>query len=219
MTLKKNKIDPATWPRRDYFYYFTKMMPTGFNVTVNVDITKTYAAVKAKHWRFFPVYLQLITRLLSEQPEFMVGQTDDQLYHFDNLTPAYSIYHADDDTISGMWTAYSANIDTFYQNYLADRAAYQDQHGPVIKPDQPENAYMINMIPNLHFNSYTPLSFNGLPNFLPVIEAGQYQVTATGTRLMPLSFTIHHAVADGHHVSRVFDKLQINLDTPENWLA
>ncbi|MCP9614825.1 hypothetical protein [Levilactobacillus brevis] len=28
-------IDQATWARREYFYYFTKMMPTGF--TLNVD--------------------------------------------------------------------------------------------------------------------------------------------------------------------------------------
>lgn len=217
MVVAKSPTELATWPRRDYFYYFTKMMPTGFNVTVTVDITATYDAVKTRGLHFFPIYLYLITQLLSEQPEFMITQEKDQLYHFETLTPSYSLYHQDDDTISGMWTAYSPDLATFYQHYEQDRSTYQNHHGVVVKPNQPENAYMINMMPSLHFSSYTPLSFNGLPNFLPVIEAGQYKVVAD-RRLMPVSFTIHHAVADGHHVSRFFEKLQARFDEPDKWL-
>lgn len=217
MTLEFTPLDLQTWPRRDYFYYFTKMMPTGFTINMDVDITATYLAAKQHHYHFFAVYLYLITHLISEQPEFMIAQRDGQLGHYTNLTPSYSIFHEDDQTISGMWTTYDSNLSNFHENYLTDLEQYQAQHGAMIKSDQPENAYMINMNPWLHFNSYTPLTFNGLPNYLPVIEAGKYVVQA-GKRIMPLSFTIHHAVADAYHVSHFFQRLQSSLDHPEDWL-
>lgn len=217
MTPTFTPIDLQTWQRRDYFYYFTKMMPTGFTVNVDVDITATYDAAKLAGYHFNAVYLFLITRLISEQPEFMIAQRGEQLGYYNHLTPSYSVFHEDDHTISGIWTDYNADLAAFNANYEADKTQYSDQHGAVAKPDQPENAYMINMNPWLHFNSYTPLSFNGLPNYLPVIEAGKY-VIQDDRRTMPVSFTIHHAVADAWHVSHFFERLQEALNKPENWL-
>lgn len=210
-------VDLNSWSRRDYFYYFTKMMPTGFNVNVDVDITATYDAVRAADYHFFPAYLYLVTKVIQGQPEFMMVMQDGRLAQFTELTPSYSLFHDDDHSISGMWTDYNSDFQVFYQNYLDDVTAYQHQQGAVGKPNQPENAYMINMMPWLHFNSYTPLVFNGLPNFLPTVEAGKYEIK-NGWRIMPVSFTIHHAVADGYHVSRFFDRLQTAFDHPQKWL-
>ena len=33
-------IDLNTWPRREMFYYFSKMAPTGYSLTVSMDVTK-----------------------------------------------------------------------------------------------------------------------------------------------------------------------------------
>ena len=40
-------IDFNTWPRRELFYYFSKMAPTGYSLTVNMDVTKLRRTVKA----------------------------------------------------------------------------------------------------------------------------------------------------------------------------
>ena len=40
-------IDFNTWPRREMFYYFSKMAPTGYSLTVSVDVTKLRESVKA----------------------------------------------------------------------------------------------------------------------------------------------------------------------------
>lgn len=217
MTTQFTPIDMKTWQRREYFYYFTKMMPTGFNVNVNVDITKTYHAVKVGGYHFFAAYLFLATKVISQHPEFMIVSQNEQLGYLDHLTPSYSLFHADDKSISGMWTDYTDDFKAFHTAYQADVETYQHQHGAVVKPNQPQNAYMINMMPWLHFNSYTPLTFNGLPNYLPTIEAGQYR-EKDGRFTMPVSFTIHHAVADGYHVSSFFKDFQTALSHPEEWL-
>lgn len=33
-------IDFAAWPRRETFYYFSKMAPTGYSLTVDLDATR-----------------------------------------------------------------------------------------------------------------------------------------------------------------------------------
>ena len=94
-------VDLNSWSRRDYFYYFTKMMPTGFNVNVDVDITATYDADRAADYHFFPAYLYLVTKVIQGQPEFMMVMQDGRLAQFTELTPSYSLFHDDDHSIRG----------------------------------------------------------------------------------------------------------------------
>lgn len=211
-------IDQATWARREYFYYFTKMMPTGFTLNVDIDITATKAWLTKHNRKFNPAYLYLVTKLITKHPEFRVGQVDGQLVEYDVLNPSYSIFHGDDLSISSLWTAYDPSFEQFYQNYLADQATYGDYHTPMPKAPQSANTYMIGSIPWTHFTSYTPLPFTPLNTFFPVIQAGRFTFK-DGQWLMPLSFTIHHAVADGYHVSQFFNELQRVFDHPELWLT
>jgi chloramphenicol O-acetyltransferase type A len=46
MNTQLHSIDFETWERRQYFYYFTEMLPTGFNLNVEIDITETYHQIK-----------------------------------------------------------------------------------------------------------------------------------------------------------------------------
>nr|WP_277622954.1 CatA-like O-acetyltransferase [Lactiplantibacillus plantarum] len=88
-------INPEAWPRQTYFYYFTKIAPSGFSLTVKMDITATLAWTKAHHGKFNAVYLYLVSRLLTTHPEMRIGYLNDQLVTFDVLHPSYTILHAD----------------------------------------------------------------------------------------------------------------------------
>lgn len=65
-----HKINFNEWQRSQYFYYFTKILPTGYNISVNIDITNTYNMIKKVNKKFFPAYLYVASRLISEQQEF-----------------------------------------------------------------------------------------------------------------------------------------------------
>lgn len=210
-------IDQTTWPRREYFYYFTKMMPTGFTLNVDLDVTTTKEWLAARQFKFNAAYLYLVSKVITQLPEFRIGRTDDgQLVRYDVLHPSYSVMHADDHTISSLWTAYDANFNRFYENYLADQKQFGDVHTPMPKAPQSANTYMIGSIPWTHFTSYTPLPFTPLNTFFPVVQAGKF-VNEAGRWQMPLSVTIHHAVADGYHVSQFFERLQVAFDHPDEW--
>ena len=50
-------IDLKTWPRAQMFHYFSRMAPTGYSLTVPVDVTGLRAALKARGQKLFPTYL------------------------------------------------------------------------------------------------------------------------------------------------------------------
>lgn len=210
-------IDRATWPRREYFYYFTKMMPTGFSLTVNLNITATLAWTKAHAVKFNAVYLYLVSRVLTEHPEMRVATVNDQLGTFEVLHPSYTVLHADH-SMSNLWTAYDPQFRVFYQRYLDDLAQYGDVPGPMPKAPQSANLFTIGSLPWIHFTNYTPLPFTPLNTFQPIFQAGQFQTNDQGRSQLPLSITVHHAVADGYHVSQLFNDLQAALNHPTDYL-
>lgn len=46
--MKFTPIEMGTWPRAQMFYYFSSMAPTGYSMTVNLDVTKLRKTVKDK---------------------------------------------------------------------------------------------------------------------------------------------------------------------------
>lgn len=208
-------LDMATWPRQQYFYYFTKMMPTGFSLSVDLDITATYRWAQTHHRKFNPIYLYLVSRVLTNHPEMRIGRVADQLGTFDVLHPSYTVIHADH-TIANLWTAYEADFEAFYANYLADVAQYGDVPGPMPKAPQSANLFTIGCLPWVSFTNYTPLPFTPLTSYQPIFQAGKFVTTAAGRTTMPLSLTVHHAVADGYHASLLLNDIQAAFYHPEN---
>ncbi|MFC6260197.1 chloramphenicol acetyltransferase [Levilactobacillus fujinensis] len=211
-------IDLTTWSRREYFYYFTKMMPTGFTVNVDLDITATQDWLRKHDYKFNPTYLYLVSKVMARFPEFRIGRENDQLVRYEVLHPSYTIFHEDDHTISNLWTAYDPDFATFYQNYLDDISTYGNQHTPAPKQSQSANLYMIGSLPWTNFTSYVPLPFTPLQTFFPIIQAGKFTEHADNWT-MPLSVTIHHAVADGYHVSQLLAMIQTAFHDPTEWLG
>ncbi|WP_262316869.1 CatA-like O-acetyltransferase [Lacticaseibacillus parakribbianus] len=201
-------IDPATWPRRDYYYYFTKMAPMRFTLTATLDVAAAHARTKALGLRFFPVYLYVVAKAVAAHPEFCVAQVDGRLGRYDALAPSYTLLDTAQRMVGG-WTAYQPDFAAFYRQFLADEGQALAAGGPQGRPNRPANAFDVGMIPWLHFDSYVPqpASFAGT---FPVVQAGGYDATGR----MPLSVCADHAVADGYHVAALFKTVQDLLTTP-----
>lgn len=211
-------IDFNEWYRKEYFYYFTKMLPTGYSISVEIDITNTYNIIKKANKKFFPAYLYVASKLISEQQEFKIATLDNQIGYYEVLHPSYACFHEDDKTMSNMWTEYNDDFEIFYNNYMDDQNKYASNHGILAKPDMPpQNNCMIGMLPWIKFSSYTPVPYADLNMYFPVLQAGKF-FDKDGKKMMPLSITVHHAVADGYHVSLFIEKFQKHMTYPEKWI-
>ncbi len=212
-------IDFDNWNRKQYFHYFTKMMPTGYSISFETDITNTFDMIKRQNRKFFPAFLYLASKLITEQNEFRIADLDGKLGYYEVLHPAYACFHQDDKTMSCMWTEYDSDFNTFYNNYMSDQNMYSDNHGILAKPDMPpQNNFMIGMLPWIKFTSYAPVPYTSSNSYyFPIIEAGRFY-DRDGRKWMPLSITVHHAVADGYHVGLFLEKFQSGMAAPEKWI-
>lgn len=205
-------IDVANWPRREIFYYFSQMAPTGYSITVDVDVTELLRVTKEKGIRFFPAYLWLVTRNLNRQMEFKCAIRDGVLGYYDNLTPLYATWHEETHTFSFLWTEYSESFYDFYEAYLADQREYGHNLGALAKPQlPPENAYTVSCIPWVEFQHFAVHSYENKPYYFPSVEAGKFR-QEKGRTYMPLSLTCHHATTDGYHIAKFLQDLQRDMD-------
>ena len=205
-------IDMETWARREVFYYFSRMAPTGYSLTVDVDVTNLLRVTKGKRLKFFPAYLWLVTRNLNRQVEFKCAVKDGVLGYYEKLTPLYAAWHEDTRTFSLMWTEYDDSFPVFYKNYIRHQEQYGKNTGILSRPDlPPENAYTVSALPWVEFKHFAVHSYENKPYYFPSVEAGRYR-DENGRVLMPLSLTCHHAATDGYHVSEFLKDLQRDMD-------
>lgn len=212
-------LDLRSWSRGEVFWYFSRMAPTGYSMTVKLDITHMKTCLEAAGMKFFPAYLWLVTKVLNEQMEFRIAQKDDQVGYYDGLTPLYAHFHEEEKTFSLMWTEFDEDFSVFYQNYLDNQNAYGQNKGVLSQVGQlpPPNAYTVSCVPWIPFEHFAVHSYESKPYYFPSIEAGKFQ-EENGRLMMPLSITCHHAATDGYHVSIFLDKLQQEADSFEKYV-
>ena len=206
-------IDLQTWPRGQMFYYFSQMAPTGYSMTVNVDVTEMRKTLREAGLKFFPAYLWLVTKNLNRQTEFKVAEKDGVLGFYDSLTPLYASFHEDDHTFSLMWTEYTDDFLQFHQAYLENQAQFGQNHVVLCQPQTPPpaNAYTVSCVPWVSFTHFAVHSYENKPYYFPSVEAGKFFEEA-GRILMPLSITCHHATTDGYHIKCFLDSLQEDIN-------
>lgn len=217
--MKFTPINLQNWPRGQMFYYFSQMAPTGYSMTVNIDITELRKAIKDAGLKFFPAYLWLVTKNLNCQTEFKVAEKNGALGFYDTLTPLYASFHEDDHTFSLMWTEYTASFSQFHQAYLENQQRFGDVHGVLCQTQNPppENAYTVSCIPWIDFKHFAVHSYENKPYYFPSVEAGKFFEEA-GQILMPFSITCHHATTDGYHVKCFLESFQEDIRNFKQYL-
>ena len=212
-------VDLYTWERGQMFYYFYKSAPTGYSLTVDVDITPMKAALDAAGLKFFPAWLWLVTKTLNRQQAFKMAEKDGVIGFYEWLTPLYASFHEDDGTFSFMWTEYDEDLRVFYNGYLENQRLYGANHGVLAQPDRlpPPNAYTVSCIPWVSFSHFSVHSYENKPYFFPSVEAGKF-TEKDGRLQMPLSLTCHHAATDGYHIKCFLEQLQEEIDRFEKYL-
>ena len=206
-------IDLAVWPRIQTFYYFSQMAPTGYSLTVELDVTSLRQTLKQRDLKFYPAYLWLVTKNLNADTAFRLAKQGEQIGTYDTLTPLYAVFHEDDKSFSMMWTEFDPDFSAFYRAFTENQARYGANHGFLAQPETPPpaNAYTVSCVPWVSFQHFAVHSYGLKDYFFPSVEAGKF-IFREGKCFLPLSLTCHHATTDGYHVSQFLERLQSDMD-------
>lgn len=211
MDIEFTPYDTSSWSRFQTYWYFSQMAPTGYSLTVDIEISDFHRRLKQDGIPFYPAYLWLITRNLAADNAFTTAVKDGVPGFYNFLTPLYALFHEDDRTFSLCWTDWEPSFSSFYENYRKDRELYSGVHGILSKPGlPPENAYTVSCLPWVDFRSFSVHTYENKPYYFPSLESGKITADA-GREVMPLSITCHHAATDGWHIRTFLDSLEKDM--------
>lgn len=195
------EIDLANWERREYFLHYLNRVNCTYSATVRLDITPL------KGQKLYPAMLWLLTGTVNEMPQFRTAFQGERLGVYDEMHPAYTIFHPERGNFSCVFTEYSGDYKVFLERYQRTAETCRGAEGLLPQKGRPENTFDISMIPWFSFTSFN-LNINGDGRYLlPIFTMGR-AAEENGKWLLPLAIQVHHAVCDGYHVAQFLQKLQ-----------
>lgn len=109
-----------------------------------------------------------------------------------------------------MVTEYADDPFVFCKRVAADRERHRNDRA--VLPDQPPNFFDVSCLPWVKYRHFDLHVFDEGKFLAPVVTWGKY-AEENGRLILPLTMNIHHAVADGFHLSRFFNEVQELINT------
>lgn len=205
--MKFKKINMHTWKRKDIFTHFIGDVKCVMCLNVTVDVTDLVTACKQKGYRFYPVFIYLISKIVNCHEEFKMGyDAQGNVGFWERVDPSYVVFHPEDELFTRLITEFSSDFITFYERVLKDMEEHKNKRGHEI-PYPNRNTFDVSCLPWVHYNAFDMHIFDSGTYLAPVITWGKYE-NHGGKITMPLTMQLHHAAADGFHLGRFFSQVE-----------
>lgn len=109
-------------------------------------------------------------------------------------------------TCSPFVSDFSPDFERFYSTVTQDMETNRDKRGFEIEYGR-LNTFDVSCLPWLYFKSLDLSVFSPHAYLAPVITWGKH-IDIGGRLMMPLSFRIHHSVADAFHIARFYRDIE-----------
>ncbi len=211
MEYQYTKIDLNRWGRGALFQRYIDSMRIVMSLTVEVDVTNLLAFAKSHHLRFYPSMIWAVSKTVNAHDEFKYGWDDHgDLIRWEYISPSYADFHQEDQNFTKLVTEYSEDLFAFHARFLADQETYKNRRAFV--DGQPPNFFDVSCLPWVRYQHFDVHVFDEGRFLAPVVTWGKYE-PERGKYVMPLTMNLHHAVADGFHISRFFIEVQELMDS------
>lgn len=210
-------LDIETWSRRKQFEFFKDYDNPYFNICVNVDVAPLLAVTHAaKNISFFITYHFLSMKAANEVEPFRYRLRDGRVFVHDRIHAGTTLLLADE-TFTFVYFDFDEDFEVFH---IRAKAAVEKARAGVSRLDEREGQDDLihhSVIPWLTFTSISHARNWGRQDSVPKIAFGKYR--EDGNRIwMPISVEVHHALLDGLHVGRYFEKVESYFSNPRSAL-
>jgi chloramphenicol O-acetyltransferase type A len=206
-----HRIDMETWSRREHFKLYNSFNHPHFNMCANIDLTNLLPYQKQNHISFNAAIVYLISRTANTIPEFRYRIHDEAVVEHEVVHPSTTIL-VSEDVFSFCGLTYVENFNEFASRY-DKTVAYIKEHPSLEDESADDDMLFMTAIPWVSFTSFMhPINMHPCDS-IPRFAWGKY--FHEGTRIMmPLSVQGHHAVMDGIHMAKFYQRMQGYLDEP-----
>ena len=204
-------IDLNEWSRGNLFQFYIGKMRIVMSLTVDIDVANLKLYSKKTGIPFYSLMLWVVSKVINDHDEFKYGwDNEGNLIRWDYVSPSHTDFHSDDENFTKMVTEYTDDLPEFYGRVMADRERHKNDRA--VLDNQPLNFFDVSCLPWVRYKHFDVHVFDEGKFLAPVVTWGKYE-QVDGKLLMPLTMNIHHAVADGFHLSRFFNEVQELIDS------
>ena len=210
--MKYETVNLNTWKRGNLFRFYIDNLRNVMSMTVDIDATALIEFVHAHGLKFYPTMMWVVSKAINQREEFKYGwDKEGNLIRWDYISPYYADFHKDDEQFVKLVTEYSDDLFEFHSRFLADRERYKDLRAFDLT-EHSVNTFDVSCLPWVRYKNFDIHVFDEGKYLAPVVTWGKYEIE-NGKTVLPLSMNIHHAVADGWHLSRFFVDVQEIINT------
>jgi chloramphenicol O-acetyltransferase type A len=210
--MQDRDIPLESWPRRAAFEHFRRMAQPAFCVTVPVDVTGLRERASAHGATPWLAYHHAALEAANGIDAMHQTLTADGVREFAVIHASTTVLR-DDGSFGFLTLPREPSLAAFAARAKPGIARVRQASGDLFAADEPgevreETLVHMTALPWLAFTAFTHARGQG--DDRPKVAFGRF--TETGGRLlMPVAVDVHHALCDGVHVGRFFERLQANL--------
>lgn len=202
------KIDMTQYPRREHFAYFCSLAYPYVGVTQNVDVTEFSSFCKAHGISFYLAFLHAAALAADSIPALRQRIQDGGIVEYDEC-PTSHIELLPDETYCYCTLLHHMPFDAYLACAEAERCRCRER-ASIEEDSDAQSLYFISTLPWLHYTALLqPVAGGSDSN--PRITWGRFETDAHGRRQMPVTLLAHHALVDGIHIARFYQRLEEQL--------
>jgi chloramphenicol O-acetyltransferase type A len=204
-------LDLATWNRREHFAFYLGYDNPYFNLCAQVDVTRLLERCRSEDGpSFFLASLWASLTAINEIEELRYRiRGEDVVVH--QIVHGGSTVLVPDGTFRFAYFDYASDIWTFVEGAARVLERVRDEMGPLEPRPERDDMIHYSIIPWVAFTSFSHARRWGTDDSVPKVVFGRHHRDGDADR-MPVSIEVHHALVDGVHVGRFFERFQHHLD-------
>ena len=210
-------LDVSKWPRRDLFEFFRTYENPYFNICTEVEVTKVLDVLKARP-DVSPTltYHYFALRAANEIEPFKYRLRGDQVLIHDVIHGGTTVL-LPNESFTFAYFDYQADFEQFMRDAQAAVKAVRTEVHP-FKPLDGDDRIHFTVLPWVSFTSFAHARNKTRAVSVPKIAFGKFTKQNERT-FLPTSVEVHHAMMDGLHVGRFFNRLEEMFAEPERFIG
>lgn len=190
---------------RRHFEFFRSMNHPHFSVCANVEIGRWLDMARGRGLKTTPAIVHLLARVANEIPQLRRRIRNDTVVEHDTVHPTFSVATDVADAFSFCHVAFTPDLEEFVRRAVA--AMEEMRIHPVFEDEPERDDYLfMSALPWISFTSIQHAMRYHPHDSVPRISWGKF-FESGGRTMMPLSLQAHHALVDGVHAGRFFQRV------------
>lgn len=211
-------LDLNAWSRKAHFEFFLDYDSPFSGVCAPVDVTRLYGLTsQVEGPSFFLASLHIALTAANAEESFRYRiRGRDVLVH--DVVHGGSTVLRDDGTFGFAYFDYEPDYPTFARRAAAILERARAETGALRDRADRDDLIHMSVLPWISFTGLSHARRWGTEDSIPKVVFGKHHPDG-GRRMMPVSVEVHHALMDGLHLGRFFERLQAGLDRAETLLV